>query len=697
MAEQFAAGLLAEDLRKFTGPSVSISTPLPPKVTLRVIFGRHGISCANVMKKTGWAMNPRRKFYQDPELSHGGRQQLTRLGKLFQAKIEPLDPVIGASVMIRAQQTANGMTDANKIYVIPHISEVGIGLDNTPFPPKKQEEILRSTCEEELIHRLDRRYITTPDHAIPSFKKFKTWFGANWFKLSSDTTRPFVFFSHGAFMRKIIKKLTNGATTIPGKNYECHEFSVDVDTTNSTVTDVRYVGRFDYGEGALPDIDPALECRADSCRNPACLQSSRKGVVDRCSTFEQETLTKPGWRRSNFKDETVFDKESYERCTAPNQYDFNPNPINITNAHISATRILGKIDTMLRGVKFGKTEEELKQPSIYTIANPIDHPTFILNDMIISFYIDNPIRTAWDQELESLFSSGKCIIEFNTATITKKDIFYSILNKLPVTDFIKQFLWMSPSPRLLYPFFECIKQTTPTDTFTLLPNCKVIIITNDSEKKIDIKIINTVERKDKDAFYLIATYSTSTENNEFCDYDTDHAAISIEPLATGAADAGAAGAAGAGAAGAAGTGIATPTGAEIAEAMRNEQEARTLVETATKERVAAEATAAAAPTNAVAVAAVAKAKLKEDGAIAVAERKKRYVESLVRLAKANEPSAALNMNGPTAAETAAAEAKRKADEEKALAEAAKKAAEAASAAQSTRKRKSRRARRTRRV
>lgn len=236
-------------------------------VKIRVIFGRHGTSCANVMKETSSIslIDLRRRYYKDPELSHSGREQVEQLRPLFLKKLKEEEPIICASGLLRAQQTAYGLTHADTIYIVPHISEIGTGYDNIPLSKVKQEKILKDTSQEELIPLRNFDYYQS-DHKT-SFTQFKKWFGHHWSILSKgDPSRLFVFISHGMFIRKFIKNIS-GKILPETKNCQCYELSFTID--KDIVTDVHFIGEYKYAD--LPGINITLDCEADTCRKPSCL------------------------------------------------------------------------------------------------------------------------------------------------------------------------------------------------------------------------------------------------------------------------------------------------------------------------------------------------------------------------------------------------------------------------------------------
>jgi len=255
-------------------------------VTLRVLFGRHGISCANLQKSTASApsLDPRRKFYSDPELCHSGRVAVDKLRPAFLKKVKGEKLVVCASGLIRAQQTAYGLTHTNTIYITPHICEHGMGYDDTPLPKSKQATILKEVCDEELISRRNFDYYNST--YTSNFTKFKTWFAQHWSYLSKNKSSLFLFISHGGFIRSFLKTLPGGPNLSEMKNCEIHELSFTIDTEKEVVTNVKYIGKFEYAD--IPDIDLSLDCALDTCRKPSCLHWNARQVpaTKRCTVLK---------------------------------------------------------------------------------------------------------------------------------------------------------------------------------------------------------------------------------------------------------------------------------------------------------------------------------------------------------------------------------------------------------------------------
>jgi broad specificity phosphatase PhoE len=262
-------------------------------VTLRVLFVRHGFSCGNLQKETSYisVIDARRRYYSDPELSHSGRTAVERLRPEFLKKLKGEKLVVCASGLIRAQQTAYGLTHADTVFVVPHISESGIGWDNVPLSESTQVAVLKEVCDEDTLEHRDMTYYRSANKS--SFTEFKKWFGHHWEELShNDPKRVFVFVSHGLLMRKIVTLISGGLVVPDPKNFECYELAITVNRETEVVTDVQYVKKLEYA--TLPDMDLSLDCSLDTCRIPSCKYWNAKQVPasKRCLLFSKTRKSK---------------------------------------------------------------------------------------------------------------------------------------------------------------------------------------------------------------------------------------------------------------------------------------------------------------------------------------------------------------------------------------------------------------------
>lgn len=202
--------------------------------TFEILFVRHALSCANVWKKKGILKAHLR--YHDPEITTEGIRRSIEIGNTIQypfktAQQEPF--TIGASVMLRAQQTAYLMfaKRMNKpIFVIPYIGEVYPTLDNLPAPIEVQHEryssnkvYTESPSLEELVYKRGLNFRKQEDSwskmvPVSSFSTFLEWIqepeNESFFAKGSDGIFRAIFVTHAGFMEKHfkikgIKKINN--------------------------------------------------------------------------------------------------------------------------------------------------------------------------------------------------------------------------------------------------------------------------------------------------------------------------------------------------------------------------------------------------------------------------------------------------------------------------------------------------------
>jgi len=238
-------------------------------------------------------INIRGRLYSDPELSHSGRAQMDSLRPAFLKKIKGDRPIVCASGLLRAQQTAYGLTHADNIYIVPHICESGYGLDNMPLSKSKQDVILKEVCDEDIIPRRNFDYYRSTH--ISNFTKFKQWFGEHWSVLAKkDPSRLFICFSHGRFIKNILRTLMEVSKIPDVKNFECHEFAFTVE--NDSVIDVKYVRPFEYAD--LSKFDKSLDCDMDTCRKLSCLHwnTTRVPASKRCLVLKSRSTRKKARR-----------------------------------------------------------------------------------------------------------------------------------------------------------------------------------------------------------------------------------------------------------------------------------------------------------------------------------------------------------------------------------------------------------------
>jgi len=174
--------------------------PISEYPSFKLILVRHGVSCANLKKAMGQSFSS----YRDPELTRAGQEKAINRGILFQEYLEAhelFNPIVAASVLMRAQQTALLMMSPDyrnekyleDIVVAPYASEVGSAFwfqteENKPYRKEEQARILSIHYKTPtLVGR--RMYIPEPfpvDAETPSPSKFIQWLTHSYLQLAQS-------------------------------------------------------------------------------------------------------------------------------------------------------------------------------------------------------------------------------------------------------------------------------------------------------------------------------------------------------------------------------------------------------------------------------------------------------------------------------------------------------------------------------
>ncbi len=235
-----------------------------------LILVRHGISCANLMKQV--SLIPfAQTLYSDPELTIEGQKHALEFGKDFRQSLQNdnLIPVIGASVLIRAQQTANLLFNPEKIYVVPYVAEIGATFDNIPRDKYRQKEIYKNICMPEIADKRNydffNDYKDGPRSNIASFKK---WLRLEFNNLVNEPNKVLIIVSHGKYIRHLIYSLGYKKELRETLNCEAHKFFF-----NSDENDLIYKGEYKYTN--LKKLNPKENCEVDFCRKNTCKKLSK--------------------------------------------------------------------------------------------------------------------------------------------------------------------------------------------------------------------------------------------------------------------------------------------------------------------------------------------------------------------------------------------------------------------------------------
>jgi broad specificity phosphatase PhoE len=254
--------LLRNDLPKSLESSTSLSNIYMPneiarnkslqsqRTPVRVIFMRHGYSCANLAKrlgffKTGYLHNQ----YTDPELTATGikyakdiynkyhkgtglnTDQFPLLSLLYQQGIQN----VCSSVLMRTQQTAQYTFDPEKITVIPYVSEEGGFEENTPIRDQSvkknimyQSDLYTGDPMQNTYSKLDYSLIQgISDANIPDVHKFLRWLNENYQKIRiNPDVNTIIIVSHKHFMQSLHQYITGKKINI--NNYDMLQYELEL-------------------------------------------------------------------------------------------------------------------------------------------------------------------------------------------------------------------------------------------------------------------------------------------------------------------------------------------------------------------------------------------------------------------------------------------------------------------------------------
>src|SRR3989338_2605450 len=196
-----------------------------------IYFIRHGLSCANLVKK--FSRIPfKHTTYSDPELSTAGQAMTILNGRslrtYFRNNQIHID-LVGSSVLVRAIETSyylfnsdrgRSMDSAKTIYALPFIAEVGMTLDNIASSVKDQLSVLRHdeiadaetlpVCPIGKKCVLDFSQVLGEGRSSSNYTKFITWLAQNldWVLQQSageEDNLTMALVTHSHFLQKELK------------------------------------------------------------------------------------------------------------------------------------------------------------------------------------------------------------------------------------------------------------------------------------------------------------------------------------------------------------------------------------------------------------------------------------------------------------------------------------------------------------
>lgn len=136
------------------------------KITLH--YFRHGESTANVAQHTTCMGSVSHLLMLDPDLTESGKEQSTRA-----SETAPHVDMVLSSELLRAIHTAARTYPKKTIHIVPHVKELGYGLDNVPLDFEYQMSYLNDYRHMIIRHDPDPECKTFMDylrrHIVPKF------------------------------------------------------------------------------------------------------------------------------------------------------------------------------------------------------------------------------------------------------------------------------------------------------------------------------------------------------------------------------------------------------------------------------------------------------------------------------------------------------------------------------------------------
>jgi broad specificity phosphatase PhoE len=210
---------------------------------MRLYLIRHGVSCTNLLRQIQGNNSLNADHYIDPELTEEGRQTAKRLSPYILKKIKgPF--VIGASKLLRAQQTAHLLLKPKQLFIVPHISELQReSMECTALPPELQARTLIERTGDKAIPPI-RDYSYFEDDMQNSedqqVKIFLNWLGQNGSKITDNGKKSLVLVSHSLFMDQLVREIKNKESG-GILNYEMLELNVQIKNGKAKIQSIKRV------------------------------------------------------------------------------------------------------------------------------------------------------------------------------------------------------------------------------------------------------------------------------------------------------------------------------------------------------------------------------------------------------------------------------------------------------------------------
>lgn len=226
---------------------------------------RHGSTCANLARAMDNHLDT--TLYTDPELTREGRR-LARALRPYAQKVFQKPLVVGASTLLRTQQTAHLVLNPKKILIIPHSSEMARwSQESTALAPELQTSVLSERLGDKKVADL-RDYSLMMDSPPVAEKDqqaaFLQWIGGHLPALTDQGRKSLVMVSHYGVLHALLKTATGKDVDVI-RNCELFRLTVDIRGGKATLKGIEKV---EYAPDALLDWNLERQKKGHGCRLP---------------------------------------------------------------------------------------------------------------------------------------------------------------------------------------------------------------------------------------------------------------------------------------------------------------------------------------------------------------------------------------------------------------------------------------------
>jgi len=201
---------------------------------MKLYLIRHGVSCTNLLRAQGKTLEADQ--YIDPELTQEGRRTAELLSPLLLKKLKK-PYVVGASTLLRAQQTAHLLLNPKSLLIVPHISELmRTSLECTAMMPDLQARTLEQTGDTTLVR--DFTYMEPEVPEEDQVNAFLRWLATTGAQITDRGKKRLVLVSHGLFIETFLQQ-TLKKTVGPPLNYQVFEIDIQLKGNRAIVKKAR--------------------------------------------------------------------------------------------------------------------------------------------------------------------------------------------------------------------------------------------------------------------------------------------------------------------------------------------------------------------------------------------------------------------------------------------------------------------------